>query len=89
MPDLCSFKKKSGAGSAAVVLGYSANALGAVRSLATAGIRTIAIAFNADDPLLRSRFGEKVLLSSKDDLCNKLLEKFTHQLIWQKNCVPV
>jgi len=80
--------KQPGPAQAAVVIGSSPNSLGAVRSLAAAGIRTIAVALDPDDPLLLSRFGEKVLLLSEDDLCNGLLEMAAKKRLSKAVLIP-
>jgi len=52
----------------AIVLSHGAGGLGAVRSLARCGVKVLAIAFEATDPVLHSRFPvQTIAISGSDD----------------------
>jgi D-aspartate ligase len=59
----------------AVVLCADINGLGAIRSLALAGVPTLAVTLSREEPVLHSKFGEKLVLDneSEDSLVTQLL----------------
>jgi D-aspartate ligase len=63
----------------AVVLAEGENGLGAVRSLAQAGIQVLAITLSEDDPVLFSRYARKIVIGQEVDPVSSLL-KTLHEI---------
>ena len=59
----------------AVVLCAGMNGLGAVRSLGIAGVPTIAVTLSSNEPVVRSRFGEKLVVENAMDGEEALLKE--------------
>jgi hypothetical protein len=59
----------------AVVLCAGMNGLGAVRSLGIAGVPTIAVTLSSEEPILRSRFGDKLEVASEMNREEALVEE--------------
>ena len=51
----------------AIVLSHGPGGLGAVRSLARSGVKVLAIAFEASDPVIHSRFPAQTIVVPGDD----------------------
>jgi D-aspartate ligase len=58
----------------AVVLCAGMNGLGAVRSLGAVGVPVLAVALSTEEPVLRSRFGEKLVIQDQAEVEERLLE---------------